>query len=303
MNNTGHIDDVFNIPALGFDVNGQKKIGRYLLSIDINLDLDITNEDGKIVKTIQDVETRREVSDIKKMIKQIYTNQLNHLEYDFSVGNYFNKSDFEKKFIENPIMRRFANSIVWGVYLEDLLVDCFHYRKEGFYVNSDNEKYDLLDNTKIGIVHPIEITKEEIEKWNRQLKFYNITQPFTQIYLRTVYIPTQKEKDSSFITTYKDKELSISMLLSRLQVLGWKSGQADDNGFYSFLEKDFNDIKAYLHFEGKVIKGKEKESGKVMLKELSFNKKIGEILPRYVSEAWQEVGGIIQYLKYLEGMN
>ncbi|MDE7098034.1 MAG: DUF4132 domain-containing protein, partial [Ruminococcus sp.] len=170
---------------------------------------------------------------------------------------------------------------------------------------SDEDEFEIPENAQISLVHPVELSEEELSAWSEQLVDYEIIQPFAQL-TRTVYRPTSDEIGKTEIMRFHGKEVVNQVLTSRMEKNGWERGEAQDAGcFYEFYHYDINkrvktaDNKsvfegymAELTFSGTYIGVYQFDAEDVDIEELRFyrygdykNKlKADEVSPRYFSE-------------------
>lgn len=141
------------IPDLGFDKRGERvfHFGNRSFSISLGLDfsLKITDNSGKAIKTLpkpnksddelKATEAANEFKALKKQMKTIVGAQSLRLEMAIAVNRLWKKKDWEKLFVENPIMHNFSLGLVWGVYEEGELKDTFIYMEDGSFNRRDEE--------------------------------------------------------------------------------------------------------------------------------------------------------------------
>lgn len=129
------------IPNFGFDKNGEKLFDygerkiKVILSSDLNLE--VYDDKGKKSKTLPKVNKNddedkvkaasEEFKTLKKSLKTVYDVQKKRLKIALINGRKWTVDLWNNVFVNNPLMSRFANSIVWGVYENDKLIDTFRY--------------------------------------------------------------------------------------------------------------------------------------------------------------------------------
>ena len=80
------------------------------------------NDDEDKVKAASE-----EFKTLKKSLKTVYDVQKKRLKIALINGRKWTVDLWNNVFVNNPLMSRFANSIVWGVYENDKLIDTFRY--------------------------------------------------------------------------------------------------------------------------------------------------------------------------------
>jgi len=240
------------IPDLGFDKRGERvfDFGSRSFTVTLGLDfsLKITDSSGKVIKTLpkpnksddelKAKEAANEFKAFKKQMKTIVSTQSLRLEMALAVSRLWKKTDWEKLFVENPIMHNFSLGLVWGVYEEGELKDTFRYMEDGSFNTRDEEEYELIENSLIGLVHPLEMEIEILESWKEQFEDYEIVQPFPQL-LRKVYSVTEEEKSMNNIERFAGTKINGLSLVGKLTKMGWYRGSVQDAGcYYQFYKED-----------------------------------------------------------------
>ncbi|EKQ56075.1 MULTISPECIES: DUF4132 domain-containing protein [unclassified Clostridium] len=240
------------IPDLGFNKRGERIFDfgsrSFTASLGLDFSLKITDNSGKVIKTLpkpnkSDDELRakeaaNEFKVLKKQMKNIVGAQSLRLEMALAVNRLWKKKDWERLFIENPIMHNFSLGLVWGVYEEGELKDTFRYMEDGSFNTVDEEEYELIENSIIGLVHPLEMKTEILEGWKQQFEDYEIVQPFPQLQ-RKVYFVTEEEKSMKNIERFAGTKINGLSLVGRLTKMGWYRGSVQDAGcYYQFYKED-----------------------------------------------------------------
>ncbi len=65
--------------------------------------------------------------------------------------------------------------------MKQRLGETFRYMEDGSFNTVDEEEYTLPDGGSIGLVHPIELTDQDLAAWKQQLEDYEITQSIDQL--------------------------------------------------------------------------------------------------------------------------
>lgn len=305
------------VPDLGFDEKmcrtfdyGARQFSVYLTP---SLDIEIFNGDKKIKNLPKpgandDAEKAEkayaEFKDMKKQMKAAVTAQRSRLEYVLLCDRKWTAEGWKKLFVRNPLMHCFAIGLIWGIYSESGLSATFRYLDDGSFTTSDEDEFEVPENAQIGLVHPIELTEEELSAWKEQLADYEIVQPFAQLE-RTVYPITDKEKTETEITRFYDRELNSLAFAGKMLKYGWYKGEAQDAGmFFDFYRSDSSKAGegyiARLKFSGMYIETFYDDSGDITVETLSFYTHgntepvpAGEISPRYFSEIIVQLTAVI----------
>lgn len=288
-----------------------------------------------------------EFKQMKKQLKTVVQNQKLRLEQALSTARLWKAQDWKKLFVENPIMHRFAAGLIWGVYEGGVLKETFRYMEDGSFNTADEEEYvfpeggflkdasaeqplenggaeesgiqeesgvpeeSIRQERMIGLVHPLELSKEELSAWKTQLEDYETAQPFEQLN-RPVYGMTEEEKEEGVLGRFHDTLINGLSLSGRLLGMGWSRGEIMDAGFFeSYYRKD-GVMGAELTFSGSSVgcendevtvydlyfyrqSDRMPETGAYALLSKENRCRIKDVSPRYFSEV------VLQIAKAVEG--
>lgn len=272
------------VPDLGFDENMERHFDygtrSFTVRISPALEIEVTDENGKVRKALPAVaksddqekaaQALADYKELKKQMKATVKNQALRLELALSIDRKWTVEGFEKLFVKNPIMHQFAISLIWGYYEEDKLIQTFRYMEDGTFNTVDEEEYELVGSGKVGLMHPIEMTKDEIDKWKEQLSDYEITQSIEQLD-RPVYAVAEEEKGKKHLERFGGMIINGLSLSGKLVGLGWSKGMPMDAGiFEDFYRKDPDaGMSVELRFSGSYIGD---ENDEVTVYDASFYK-------------------------------
>lgn len=284
---------VYLTPSLEIEIyNGDKKIK--------NLPKPSANDNAEIAG-----KSYADFKEMKKQLKSAVKLQTARLEYTLMCERKWTAENWKKLFVKNPLMHCFAVGLIWGIYEDGRLVSCFRYLDDGSFTTSDEEEFEIPENAEISLVHPVELSEDELSAWTEQLKDYEIVQPFAQL-SRPVYCPTSDELNEVDVKRFYGKEVINQTLTSRMEKNGWYRGVAQDGGcFYEFCREDVSrkikdsngkSVKigygAELSFSGEYIGVYQVDAEDVDIENLSFYKAdnmtkkipVSEVSDRYFSE-------------------
>lgn len=256
------------VPSLGFDSRGERNFDygsrKFTVRLTPELSLEILDENEKVVKKLPDpskkddpekaAAAQTEFKEFKKQLKNTVNIQSMRLELALSANRLWSKDAWVNLFVDNPIMHQFAMGLIWGVYEDNKLKDTFRYMEDGSFNSKNEDEYELADGVFIGLVHPIELSKEDRELWKEQLENYEIKQPFLQIE-RPVYVVNEEEKEAKSLERFGGTIINSLSLQGKIMAAGWYRGSVQDGGgFYDFYKEDRNHgIGADLEFSGSYI--------------------------------------------------
>lgn len=256
------------VPDLGFDENMERIFDygtrTFKVRLTTALDIEVYDENGKKLKSLpapakKDDEQKaaaayEEFKQLKKQLKTTIASQKSRLEFALSVKREWETGAWRALFVKNPLMHQFATGLIWGVYEDGKLVQSFRYMEDGSFNTVDEDEYDMPENARIGLVHPIELSDEEIEAWKQQLEDYEISQPVEQL-SRTVYYVEEEEKDRKSMERFGGCILKDLSLNGKLTALGWYRGSVQDaGGFYTYYREDAElGMGVELNFSGSYV--------------------------------------------------
>ncbi|MDA1585132.1 DUF4132 domain-containing protein [Bacillus cereus group sp. TH230-1LC] len=254
------------VPDLGFNIRGEKKIDfgnrcfTAILTSDSKIELE--TEEGKRMKSLpkpntkDDIEkaelAKRELATLKKELRNALSMQKQRLEAALSLKRYWSYDTWKSIFLENPIMKQFSTSLIWGEYAEGKLLKMFRYTEDGTFYSMIGEKHEVSSGTVIGLIHPLELSRAEKEMWEEQLENSKIVQPFLQIE-RPVFVV--EEDDKVTVERFGGILLNGRSLFGKMTKLGWIRGSVQDGGvYYTFYKEDTRTgLGAQLSFSGAPI--------------------------------------------------
>lgn len=239
------------VPDLGFDRNlcrvfdyGKRQFNVYLKP---SLEMEVFSGD-KQIKTLPKPGTTddkeiaeaafNEFKEVKKQLKNVVAAQRARLEYVLMCDRKWTSENWEKLFVGNAVMHCFAVGLIWGIYENGSLKYTFRYMDDGSFTTADGDEFTLPNDAQIGLVHPLELTEEQIAVWKEQLSDYELTQPFDQLG-RMVFRPEDKELPCDSLTRFEDATVNSVAMINKMTKNGWYKGDAEDAGyFYYFYRED-----------------------------------------------------------------
>ncbi|MFD1888189.1 DUF4132 domain-containing protein [Paenibacillus wenxiniae] len=255
------------VTTLGLDEKGEMQLsyGERSFTVKVGMDLQlqvINDETGKPAKSLPAANQKDDASlakaakatftQLKKDLKTMVALQSQRLEESLSKRRLWTGAEWKTLFVDNIIMRQFAIGLVWGVYANGELTDTFRYMEDGTFNTVDEDEYAFMDGAQISLVHPLELSTEQITAWKTQLEDYEVVQPFKQLE-RRMYKPSDEEENQREWAALPQEEYSPTGFPSALERYGWYKGRAEDGGFYYELFKQYDGIVAELQFSGTSI--------------------------------------------------
>lgn len=268
------------VPDLGFNEQMERVFDygarAFTVSITPELEVQIRDQEGKKLKNMpapgkRDDEDKaaqayEEFKAMKKQLKTVAASQKQRLELALLSGRMWKKEDWAELFTKKPVMHPFAIGLIWGIYKEGTLTGSFRYMEDGSYNTVDEEELELPEDAMIGLIHPVELTKEERDAWKEQLEDYEIIQPVEQLD-RSVYLISEEEAGQKAVVRFEGVILNDLSLIGKMQSLGWYTGSVQDAGCFDTFYREDGKMGAELHFSGTYIGGQNED---VTVEEVRF---------------------------------
>lgn len=185
-------------------------------------------------------------------------------------------------FVENPIMRKLATGILWGIYEDKKLLNTFRYDEDGSFNTIDEEELtlDIKENNKIGIVHPMDLKEQEIKQWTELFENYEIVQPINQLN-RKIFTINEIEMKSKSVERFGGKIINGIKALKILEAYGWERGPVLEGKLYLYFCKEIKESKIRIELNvNELILGTERERNTTILN-LKFYKMNNELKGSY----------------------
>jgi hypothetical protein len=245
------------VPDFGFDgLFKHFTIGNeeYRAFIDNNFKIAFFNDDNKKLKSIPagaDAALKEEFKAIAKEVKDIVKSQSPRLEYYLIIQRKWAYEEWNKFFLQNPVMFIYATKLVWGVYNDEKPVQTFICNEDTSLVNEAGEEIEITESAVIGIVHPTQLNNHLLQQWKQQLFDLSAEQVFPQLDRK---VPDMKDIDTekTIIHKYAGKHMATGSIRSTLERYGWHKGLTGDGGMLEsmnllYFEKK---LEAILEVEG-----------------------------------------------------
>jgi predicted DNA-binding WGR domain protein len=253
------------IPDCGLDERGNCKFDFGARSFEFVLGSDlkamVRGADGKIKPDlpkpgVSDDQAKAQAAvdewkSIKQQIKEVASVQSYRLEQAMITGRRWLVEDFDLLLVHHPLMTHLIRTLVWGRYSpEGKLLQCFRVSADYDYADQDDKMVSIGKDELVGVVHPLNISQEENQKWTEILIDYEILQVFPQL-RRTVHAMRPEEADQTVCTRFDDVEINGSTLVGQLEKRFWVRGAAGDGGSFSEHSKYFPgcDITAIVEYD------------------------------------------------------
>jgi len=239
-----------------FEAGGEQ----YRAFIDTNFQLVFLNESNRLLKsppkgTGDDLKT--EFKEIGKEIRDIVKSQSDRMEQYLVIQRKWPVERWHTFFLGNPVMFTYAVRLVWGIYDEkNKLLQTFLCLEDQSLIDREGNEPELPEQGRIGMVHPLELTPEEINSWKNELLGLGILPVFPQLE-RPVFPLAVGDRHKTMIPDFKGIRLSDYAFVGQMNRKGWFRGSVVDGGMVSSYRKDFKyaDVTAILIQQGELTVG------------------------------------------------
>lgn len=150
----------------------------------------------------------------------------------------------------------YATKLLWGLYDNNKLKQCYYCQEDTTLMDAIDNEISLGEEAQIGIVHPLQLSADELKRW--QQKFFDLSiEPVFQQLDRKVYPLAPENKMATKVRTFNGVKTEVGAIKNTLEKYGWRKGPAVDNGAIEMFFKDDyeNNIMAVLAVEGVFASG------------------------------------------------
>ena len=166
-------------------------------------------------------------SAMKKNAKKIVKSRQNLLFGEFLSGKSRPANEWKSAYTENPLLRAVASLLVWKQGKDTFILTA------NGTINSSGEAFEIGKNN-ISLAHPMEMTKDDLEAWQKYFVSHGLKQPFEQIW-EPVIDPNSIGKDR-----YKDCRIPYYRFTGK----GKHGITVTDEDFHNEIYIDFDDCYA-----------------------------------------------------------
>ncbi len=270
------------VPTLDFDARGERKVsyGKRDITIRMGADggLSAVDETGKATKSMpkpKKDDDSAAVTQAKALFKQLQGSVkrtlgsvIRRFEAGMVAGRTWSRSRFDAVFVAHPLMGTVATGLVFATAEGE----SFRVSEERTQIDADGEDFTLGADAVVRIVHPLELSEQDLPKWRTHLEDAEIAQPFEQIHRPTfphtgeIDVPKTAMKPGTF--------------LGRVRDAGWNRGYAEDAGmvYTDWIKMPARGVKVELHHSGYYAGGDNSWLEDVKIDSVGFSTLTGQYL-------------------------
>lgn len=157
------------------------------------------------------------------------------LEQALSGGRLWEPTAWDAHLVKHPLLLPIARGLVWAAFDDDGPPVSFVVDAEGALRTEDGETFELPE-TKIGLVHPVELSAETRERWLAVLAEAKVTQPFPQLG-RPIHLLSAIDADGDALTSYPKRAIAPGPLHGILNRAAWIKSMPEDMRVHHFHKR------------------------------------------------------------------
>lgn len=252
------------VPTFGFDADGVRDFAWEggAVGAELGVDLKIGWSDPESDKILKGLPAsapdalRSEVKELGKLLREAAKGQAARLELALVRQRRWPVARWRELYETHPVLRAFATRLVWGVYAADgALRRCFRRYPNGLLADAAGGLEELPEaDALIGMVHPLELSAEQVAAWRAHLARFKVSPPFAQLD-RPVERLDPLHANRRELAVAKDRELGAGTFRSRAERRGWVRGSVVDAGMVAGYFKAFPGagVEVSLEMEGMYV--------------------------------------------------
>jgi hypothetical protein len=184
-------------------------------------------------------DVKAEFKEISAGLKEAVKSQLLRMETLMVRQFRWPVARWQELYLRHPLLLPFAQRLVWGAYgATGNLLGTFRALEDQTLTDTADEGFALPQGSKIGVVHPLELTPEIRQGWLTHLADYDVIPPFAQLE-RSVVTVTPEQAHTKFGQEVAETELNAMTFKGRAERLGWTRGSVCDAGCINYYVKTF----------------------------------------------------------------
>ncbi|WP_444884390.1 DUF4132 domain-containing protein [Microbulbifer sp. PSTR4-B] len=305
-----------SVPSGGFEEDGTitlqvGEVGKcYAVRLDSSLKVKVFNPDGREVKNLpagkdpQTQESKKKLSQAKKTIKTVTTQQVARLYGGMLAGRTWPIEDWRNDLNTHPILSRLTERVIWrGLNEVGEMIVSFRPTPEGDFFDAEGDDADLTGVVTVDLIHSALIDDSLRVEWAQHLKDFEVIPLFPQV-SRPLQVLRESQKVETELTDRKGWLLESYRLRSAATKLGYDRGPIEDAGSFSCYQKIFRSagITAQLNFTGSYVPEENIPAAIIDMRFIEGTKgygiagiKLSEVSPLLLSEVWNDLHEIANY--------
>ena len=162
---------------------------------------------------------------------------------------------WQELYLQHPLLLPFAQRLVWGAYdSAGKVTATFRALEDQSLTDAADEAVGLPSDCQVGIVHPLELSRDARQAWLKHLADYDVMPPFAQME-RPVVTVKPDQANVKYGKDVADTKLNGLTFKGRAERLGWARGSVCDAGCINYYLKSFPaaGVDVFLETEGMYV--------------------------------------------------
>jgi hypothetical protein len=238
----------------------------------------VTNDDGKIVKTLpapgsNDDEGaakagRKAFNAAKKTVKDVVKRQTDRLYEAMCTGQEWPAIEWQRYLLGHPIVGKLCGRLVWLSSGEGVPAVGFRPLEDGTFTDVIDNEISLGPDSRITIGHTCRVSDQEAVAWRSHLVDYDIATLFAQ-FRGDVYVLAADKGNARSLPDFQGHMTTSLKLRTAATKLGYVRGDTADSVMFTSYRKVFQafQLQVVVGFSGSYLP---EEDIPVALTELSF---------------------------------
>ena len=176
----------------------------------------------------------------KAALKPAWQHQVARLETALIDGRNWPLAQWHALFLEHPLLRPAATTLVWGLVAPDGAgcTQLFRPLEDGTLTDADDEPVALPADGTVRLVYPLDLDAATLDAWRTHLADYAVTPVVPQLARPVVTVPGDQQA-ARWWTAHEGVVLNGLMLKGRYLKAGWQHGAVQDGGQYYIVRRRF----------------------------------------------------------------
>jgi hypothetical protein len=155
---------------------------------------------------------------LKRDVQTVASDQIERLEHAMVWGRHWSPSEFQRLFIQHPLLWHIVRRLVWMAQTEDGAVT-FRIAEDRTFADADDETATIPDGAPISIPHPVDLGGKQVAAWSEVFADYEILQPFRQLG-RPVHTLDPGERATEHLARFEKAKSTLGRVYG-LKNRGW----------------------------------------------------------------------------------